>query len=64
VKVSEYLRRYQLAGEPPDNGGDAMLDFWGGWLCGVCYRGTICDLNQAREMAVKVAEFIEAHARE
>jgi hypothetical protein len=64
MKVSEYLRRYQLSGELPDDGGDSMLTFWAGWLTGICYRGTVCDVSQAREMAVKIAEFIEAHVRE
>jgi hypothetical protein len=65
VKVSDFLRRYQLSGELPDDKGDSMLNFYAGWLIGAAaYKGTLIDLDQARDFAIKVSEFIEARARE
>jgi hypothetical protein len=64
VKVSEFLRKYQISGELPDNGGDAMLNFYAGWLIGNANRGTIRTFGEARDMAIKAAEFIESRAKE
>lgn len=65
MKVSEYLRRYQISGRIPDDRGDEMLCFWTGWLIGTARRGeTSLNFDDAREMAIKAAEFIEAHAKE
>jgi hypothetical protein len=60
MRVSEWLREYQISGAVPDHADPPMLAFWAGWLVGV---GTRIDLNTAEqriEMAIKAAEFIEA----
>jgi hypothetical protein len=62
MKVSEFLRQYQIGGQLPDDGGDEMLNFYAGWLIGNAYRGTIRTLDEARDMAIKAAEFIESRA--
>ena len=41
------------------------MNFYAGWLIGAAaYKGTLIDLDQARDFAIKVSEFIEARARE
>lgn len=65
MKVSEYLRQYQLTGEVPDDGGDSLLNFYAGWLIGAARKSrAVTDFNGAREMAIRVAEEIESRVRE
>jgi hypothetical protein len=77
VKVSEWLRQYQLTGQIPDDADDPLIPFWAGWLIGASRRsGQILAplpgvpvevqevaLKDAREMAIRAAEFIETHAK-
>jgi hypothetical protein len=64
VKVSEFLRQYQITGlvpeTPPD---DAMVAFWAGWLMGG--KGQLLQFSSETrlETACKAAEFIEDHAK-
>jgi len=63
MKLSEFLRQYQLSGELPDDRGDAMLNFWAGWLIGNARNtATVTNFNEAREFAIKAAEFIETRS--
>jgi hypothetical protein len=66
VKVSEFLRSWHLSGIVDTSKKDAEteLAFWSGWLVSRANHGPICNLDQAREMAIKAAEFIEARARD
>jgi hypothetical protein len=66
VKVSEWLRRYQITGEPGfDTSPDPEIAYWAGWLIGTARRSqTIRDCDDARDMAIRAAEFIEARAKE
>jgi uncharacterized protein YyaL (SSP411 family) len=60
MKVSEFLREYQLIGVVP-TAEHAMVAFWSGWLIGNAIKSrTVCGGNEAIEMAIKAAEFIEA----
>jgi hypothetical protein len=59
MKVSEFLRRWQISGEVPDEGG-AEVAFWAGWLLNANSRLLIQTPDQARDMAIKAAEFIES----
>lgn len=76
MRVSEFLRQYQISGEVPSaggsddgsGGGDTELAFWAGWLIGKRqsmtvelsdYKTISAKLDQARDMAIKAAEFIE-----
>ncbi len=67
MKVSEWLRRWQISGEIPDTPkDDPMLVFWGGWLTGAARGGrfqTEVTFEDGRDMAIKVAEFIEERAK-
>jgi hypothetical protein len=64
MKVSEWLRRYQVSGEVPDTpSDDPMMAFWCGWLIGHGMRGVSRTYDEARDMAIKVAEFIEERAK-
>lgn len=71
VKVSEFWREYHLTGAVPDERNfaaeaekDAMLAFWSGWLIGRARSSqSVTNMNEARELAIKAAEFIEEHAR-
>lgn len=77
MKVSAWLRQYQISGKVPDNADDPMIPFWAGWLIGTSRRsGQILAplpgvpveaqqvaLKDALEMAILAAEFIEAHAK-
>lgn len=59
MKVSEFLREYQLTGRVPNSGGD-LCAFWAGWLIGNAMRGSVKSSPEERlEMAIKAAEFIE-----
>lgn len=62
MKVSEFLRQYHLTGKIPDVN-DPDLSFWSGWLLGVAGHGTPRTLDEARELAIKAAEFIEKQCR-
>ena len=59
VKVSEWLREYQITGVVPDVDNDRELCFWAGWMMGGKAETATC-LNERLEMAIKAAEFIEA----
>jgi hypothetical protein len=63
MKVSEFLREYQISGlvpeTPPD---DAMVPFWAGWLLGHQLRVST-DPEHSFDTAIKAAEFIEEHAK-
>jgi hypothetical protein len=61
VKVSEWLRQYQITGEVPDSE-SADFAFWCGWLLGGKTK-TATNMGERREMAIKAAEFIEACAK-
>jgi hypothetical protein len=65
MKVSEWLRRWQISGEVPDEPKDPMIAFWAGWLTAAARQGRfeLRTFDEAREMAIKVAEFIEERAR-
>lgn len=59
MKVSEWLREYQLTGAVPEQG-NAEFAFWCGWLVSHARQGlTVSNLDEARQMAIKAAEFIE-----
>lgn len=61
MKVSDFLRQYQITGKVPDDADDPMIAFWAGWLMGrVQVRDSI---EGALDMAIHAAEFIEVHAR-
>lgn len=58
MKVSQYLRQWQITEKVPDEG-SAELAFIAGWLVGTARQGLTTNHDQAREMAIKIAEFIE-----
>lgn len=66
MRVSEYLRQYQLTGKLPEKTTDnsdvnSMLPFWSGWLVAVGRNSnTATSFDDAREIAIKAAEFIES----
>lgn len=64
MKVSEWLRQHHLSGAVPEVGEseDPLIAFWAGWLIGSARRdGTLTrTLDDAKEMAIKAAEFIES----
>jgi uncharacterized protein YyaL (SSP411 family) len=62
MKVSEWLREYQITGVVPDVDNDRELCFWAGWMIGGKTQ-TAVTLNAQLEMAIKAAEFIEDHAK-
>jgi hypothetical protein len=63
MKVSEWLRLYQVSGEVPEvPKGEELLAFWSGWLIG--HQGlTQVSMAERLEMSIKAAEFIEDHAK-
>jgi hypothetical protein len=66
MKVSEWLRQYQITGEVPTApAGEELIAFWAGYLTGVPIRSgqTVTTPTERMEMAIKAAEFIEEHAR-
>lgn len=77
MKVSDFLRQYQITGKVPDDADDPMIAFWAGWLMGAGRRnGEILvplpgipleaqqvAMKDALDMAIHAAEFLEAHAR-
>ena len=63
MKVSEFIRQYQISGQVPTPD-DSMVAFWGGYLIFAAYRdGRLRTMEQSIEMAIKAAEFIEEHAK-
>ena len=62
MKVSEWLRTYQLSGVVPEIADDPWIPFWAGWLMGNAVR-VKTPANEALETAIKAAEFIEEHGR-
>jgi hypothetical protein len=66
VKVSEFLRQWQLSGQFPIAEAEPAVAFWAGWLVGaseaVVYE--VKDFDERRKMAMRCAEFIEQQARE
>ena len=68
MKVSEWLRKYQLTGQIPDtpDGVDPNIAYWCGWLMGNSSRvqrtERLSDPHNL-EQAIAAAEFIEAHAK-
>jgi hypothetical protein len=62
VKVSEWLREFQLTGIPPDVEDDPWIAFWCGWLSAP--HGLLEVRFQERiDIAIKAAEFIEERAK-
>lgn len=60
MKVSTWLRQYQLTGEVPE-GETAEFSFWCGWLLGQARTSSqvATTLDEQRTMAIKAVEFIE-----
>jgi len=65
MKVSEYLRHYQLTGQPPELHESREIDFWCGFLLGAVASGskTTANLIERVELAIKLAEFIELRSK-
>lgn len=66
MKVSEWLRQYQLTGEVPelaDSEYRTSMAFWCGWLIGPSHSQTAVTMDDRREMAIRAAEFIELRAK-
>jgi hypothetical protein len=63
MKVSQWLREYQLTGRVPGTSElepNPQLAFWCGVLMGCCRQTrTATSMDEARAMAIKLAEFIE-----
>jgi hypothetical protein len=66
VKVSEWLRQYQLTGAVPTAPvGEEMLAFWSGWLMGRANPINRIEISSEDTLntAITAAEFIETHAK-
>jgi len=63
VKVSEWLRKYQIAGQPPAECDLLETAFWAGWLIGPTHGQIIVPLAERIDMAIRCAEFIEGHSK-
>ena len=63
MKVSEWLRLYQLGNGVPEGDSDPMLPFWCGWMCASGGREVATSSDERLEMAIKAAEFIEGKAK-
>jgi hypothetical protein len=63
VKISTFLREYQLTGKVPDGKEAATLAFWAGWMMGHSLQIDLATPEQKLETAIKAAEFIEEHAK-
>jgi len=62
MKVSEWLRQYQISGEVPQAPkGEEMIAFYAGWLIGAQTR-TDETMEVKIAFAIKASEFIEEHA--
>jgi hypothetical protein len=60
VKVSDFLREYQLTGNVP-TAENPMCAFWAGWMMGNATRGKVkVSTEEAITLAIQAAEFIEA----
>lgn len=68
MKVSEFIRQYHISGEIIGySDSDTPTAFWAGWLIGQArdslkIKTGMAPWDQAREMAIRAAEFIEEHA--
>lgn len=63
MKLSVWLRQYQLTGEVPtlkESEHATEISFWAGWMIGPHHSLTAVTFDERREMAIKAAEFIEA----
>ena len=59
MKVSAFLREYQLTGKVP-TADNPMCAFFAGWLIGNAARGeVVINTEDAISMAIQAAEFIE-----
>lgn len=58
MKVSEFLRQYQISGKIPEPD-VPLVAFWAGWLVGHSSRIDLATPEQSLELAIKAAEFIE-----
>ncbi len=66
MKVSEWLKQYQMTGEVPeltDSEHGVLMAFWCGWLIGPSHSQIAVTMDDRRSMAIKAAEFIEERAR-
>jgi hypothetical protein len=63
MKVSEFLRQYQITGKVPDEV-DSELAFWSGWLLASGGRVLIATKEQHFQTAIAAAEFIESRCHE
>ena len=66
MKVSDWLKQWQLTGEVPtlkDSEEPTTMAFWCGWMIGPNHSQTAVTMDDCRAMAIKAAEFIELHAR-
>jgi hypothetical protein len=63
MKVSEFIRQWQLTGAVPDTK-EPALAFWAGTLIGAgLHTHTVVTLEEARTFAIRAAEFIEERCR-
>ncbi len=66
MKVSEWLRQYQLTGSVPTApAGKEMLAFWSGWLMGRANPINRIEISpeDTLKTAIQAAEFIEGRTR-
>lgn len=62
MRVSEFLREYQLTGKVP-TADNPMCAFWAGWLIGNAMRGRVeANPEERLSMAIQAAEFIEVQS--
>lgn len=64
MKVSEFLRQYQLGNGVPDTHGDPEVAMWAGWLFAAAGGIHKPNTGERLEMACQAAEYIEKKARE
>lgn len=70
MKVSQWLREYQVTGQPAENCDTegTELAFWGGWLYSHGQTAQTLVVPNPQEaglqMAIRAAEFIESRVRE
>jgi hypothetical protein len=60
MKVSEFLRKYEITGQVPEPD-DPLVSFWAGWLIGCAHGRTdaVGTMAEAVTFARQAAEFIE-----
>jgi len=65
MKVSEWLRQYQLTGKVPQNADHPMIPFWAGWLMGRANPINRIEISteDTLKTAITAAEFIEEHTK-